>query len=291
VKQRLLQTLEFDDAIVSSDLSASLRQDYNYRLRSEDRVIAIAEDSRFGSWLSSPNSDVLFINGNHTASEHQPPTSFVSAKLVTTVRNGQQEQQAKAGRSYRPKILTLSHFCAQHKHPKDADAGPGGMLRSLLAQLLTAWPDFDLTAVERLRNIDYDSVDDLEHIFELLIAQIPPGVVVFCILDAVTVLEDRKVWKEDAARLIEALVRLVESDDVESNCVVKLLMTSPTESRVLHRQVPKQSVIWMPENVPRSGPVSDFAWKQGVAQRLQSSSSDPLQLVTLDSDDDATDSD
>jgi hypothetical protein len=37
--------------------------------------------------------------------------------------------------------------------------------------------------------------------------------------------------------------------------------------------------------------MSDSSWKQGVAQRLQSSSSDPLRSVTLDDDEDATDSD
>lgn len=291
MKQRLLRALEFDDTIVSGDLGASLRQDFNLRLRSEDRVSAIAQDPQFGAWLSSPNSDVLFINGNHGASEHQPPTSFVSAKLVITIQNAEQEQQAKSGRSYRPRILTLSHFCAQHKHPKDADAGPDGMLRSLLAQLLTSWPEFDLTAMERLRDINYDDVDDLTYIFEFLVAQIPPGVVVFCVIDAVTVLEDRKAWREGAARALEALVQLADMHEVETRCVLKLLMTSPTNSRELHRQVPKQKVIWMPESVPRMGPASDFSWKQGVARKLQSSRSDALQLAMSGDDKDASDSD
>lgn len=290
VKASLLKSLEYDDAITSSDLVASLRHDYSVRLRSEDRVTAIMEAPRLRAWLAGPVSDVLFINGNHVASEHQPPTSFVSAKLVSTIQQGRDEQPGRSRQGSKPAILSLSYFCARHKHPKDLDAGPDGMLRNLLAQLLITWPDFDLTAIERLRDIDNGNIDDLLSMFETLVDQIPAGVIVFCIVDAVTIMEDRTAWKEGANMLIGALAQLAQRHHADSHCLVKLLITSPTESRSLYKQVPKHNVIWMPEKVPQRGPTSDYTWKHGVAQQLEGSSRDLVRLARLgdhgDDDDD-----
>lgn len=266
---------------MSGDLDVNLRQDFDTQLRSEDRVSAIMEEPGLRAWMATSESSVLFINGNHAASEHQPPTSFVCAKLVSTVRSEQQQQQDNNGPSAKPLVLALSHFCARHKHPKSTDAGPAGMLRSLLAQLLNAWPDFDLAIIERLRNIDHTDVDDLEHIFETLIDQVPAGIVVFCILDSITIMEDRQAWKEDAARVVKALMRLADRHHVESHCVLKLLMTSPTISRTLYRQIPDRNVVWMPDKVPRLGPSCDYAWKHEVAPELRASSRSVSQFLAV----------
>lgn len=63
------------------------------------------------------------------------------------------------------------------------------MLRDLLAQLLTSWPHFILDIVGRLRNFEPSSVDDLKDSFVLLVEQLSSTVVVFCFLDAITILE------------------------------------------------------------------------------------------------------
>ena len=135
--------------------------------------------------------------------------------------------------------------------------------------MLIGWPEFDLTAVGRLREIDHSNIDDLLFILENLLDQIPPGIIVFCILDAITVLEDRKLWKDSAAKVIRALVQITEKHDAERHCLLKLLLTSPTGSRSLYREVPGESVVWMPEIVPRNGAISDYVWKRDVARNLE----------------------
>lgn len=104
---------------------------------------------------------------------------------------------------------------------------------------------------------------------------------VFCILDSITIMEDRQAWKEDAARTVGALVRLADRHHTESHCALKLLMTSPTNSRTLYRQFPNRNVIWMPDNVARLGPSSDYAWKHEVAPELRASSKSVSQFMAV----------
>lgn len=266
--ERLVRAIDVDEATASKDLSANLRQSFGAKSGFRDRVSAIVGDKRLRSWLGNPEpgSDVLFINGNHFSSEPQIPTSFISAKLVSAIRNEQRERQDqdpfKGAR-----VLTLWHFCAEHKHLNDPNAGPIGLLRSLLAQLPTPWPCFDPTIAGRLRNFDNSSVDDLKDTLVFLVEQLPPNVIVFCILDDITTLE-RQAWEEDAIKVVDALISVT---NVRSQCVFKLLMTSPTKSRTLHRRVHEQKVMWVPERVTRPRENMEYLLKHDIPKQLRTS--------------------
>lgn len=247
-----------------NDIEKNLRLATDVRLRASDRVQALMRNPKMKTWITQASSGALFVNGNHCQSIRQPPTSYVSAKLVKAVRS-------VTSADSRSKVcnIVLSFFCAEHKNLKDPDAGPDGMMRSLLAQLLSAYRDFDLITVGRMKDVNYEDVDDLGQIFQSLVEQLPQHIVVFCALDAITFHEEREAWKEDARTAVQRIARFAESAG-DQKCVFKLLLTSPIKSRLLHRCFPEKSVIWMPDRVPVAGRVTERYWAESVTLKVSS---------------------
>ena len=144
------------------------------------------------------------------------------------------------------------------------------MMRNLLSQLLLSYLDFDLDIIQRMqRTLDYSSVNDLCDIFDLLIAQLPLYLVVFCIIDSISFYEDSATVCEGAKVAVQTLVDVVERTRDEG-CVFKLLLTSPWNSHVLYKDMLDQEgdVIWMPAKVPAQGGFTGMKWSASVDSNL-----------------------
>ena len=216
-------------------------------------------------WITTPESSALFINANHKGFTRQQPTSFICAKLVDSITPAPSHPQPEPRMS-----LSLAFFCGEHLSKDDPDSGPDGMMRSLLAQLLLAYRDFDLRTIQRMQNLNYDDVNDLCDVFDLLITQLPQYIVVFCVLDAVSFYEDNPTVCEEASIVVQALVDVVERTRRESGCAFKLLLMSPWNSRVLYKDMLDQTgdVIWMPTKVPAQGGFTGMKWSASVDSNL-----------------------
>ena len=161
--------------------------------------------------------------------------------------------------------LLLAFFCGEHLQKDDPDNGPAGMMRSLLAQLLLAYRDFDLRTIQRMQHLDYDNVNDLCDMFDLLITQLPPYILVFCILDAISFYEDSATVCEEASIIVRALVDVGE----QTRCTFKLLLMSSWNSRILYKDMlDQQDVIWMPAKVPAQGGFTAMKWNASVDSNL-----------------------
>lgn len=165
--------------------------------------------------------------------------------------------------------LSLAFFCGEHLQKDDPDSGPDGMMRSLLAQLLLAYSDFDLRTVRRLQHLDFDDVKDLCDVFDLLIDQLPHYVVVFCVVDAISFYEDTAAVCDEAGVVVQTLVDVVERTR-ESGCAFKLLLMSPWNSRVFYRYMQDQEgdVLWVPAKVPAQGGFTAMKWSATVESSL-----------------------
>lgn len=226
--------------------------------------MAIMRSHKLQNWITTPESSALFINANHKGSTRQQPTSFICAKLVDSITPAPSHPQPEPRMS-----LPLAFFCGEHLSKEDPDSGPDGMMRSLLAQLLFAYRDFDLRTIQRMQNLNYDDVNDLCDVFDLLITQLPNYIVVFCVLDAVSFYEDDATVCEEASIVVQALVDIVERTK-ESGCAFKLLLMSPWNSRVLYKEMLDQTgdVIWMPTKVPAQGGFTGMKWSASVGSNL-----------------------
>jgi hypothetical protein len=71
-------------------------------------------------------------------------------------------------------------------------------MRILLSRPLLAYLQFDLNYVNDILNINYNEVDDLCRIFYHLVAQLPPHITVFYILDSISFFEEDEVLSEES---------------------------------------------------------------------------------------------
>ena len=142
-------------------------------------------------------------------------------------------------------------------------------MRSLLAQLLIAYPSFDLEAIQRMKAIQSDDVNELCECFLTLIEQLPADLVIFCVVDSINLFEDNTRWREEARYVVQALIELSE-DTKERGCVFKLLLMSSWNSRVLYREMrdQKADVLWMPLRVPSSGGFTAMGWNAIVNSKI-----------------------
>ena len=246
--------------MLEQDVKAKLEIIWTLPRHDQDRVMAIMRSHKLQKWITSTDSSALFINANHKGSARQQPTTFISAKLVDSMTLSSSSAVPE------PQVtLVLAFFCGEHLQKDDPDSGPAGMMRNLLAQLLLAYRDFDLRTIRRMQDLNYDDVNDLCDMFDLLITQLPPYILVFCILDAISFYEDSATVCEEASIIVRALV------DVggQTRCTFKLLLMSSWNSRILHKNMPdQQDVIWMPAKVPAQGGFTAMKWNASVDSNL-----------------------
>ena len=259
-RQQLLTGLEYEDSVLEQDVKAKLETIWTLPRHDQDRVMAIMRSHKLQKWITSTDSSALFINANHKGSARQQPTSFISAKLVDSMT------PSSSSALHEPRLtLPLAFFCGEHLQKDDPDSEPAGMMRSLLAQLLLAYRDFDLRTIQRMQHLDYDDVNDLCNIFDLLITQLPPYILVFCILDAISFYEDSATVCEEASVIVRALVDATE----QTACTFKLLLMSSWNSRTLYKDMlDQQDVIWMPAKVPAQGGFTAMKWNASIDSNL-----------------------
>ncbi|GES65507.1 hypothetical protein AN7092.2 [Aspergillus terreus] len=186
--------LGYTPSTLEADLTTNLDSLWTLPLPSQDRIIAAMQSPKLHTWITTPASSTLFINMNTPGTS--PSSSFLPAKLVQSITAQPSSNN----------IYILAFFCSAHTRSTDPDAGPSGMMRNLIGQLLQSHPGFDLSTVTKLRHLRRDDVHGLCEVFHELIRQLPDDVIVFCIVDGVTEFEDRMALKDTGEEVVRALV-------------------------------------------------------------------------------------
>jgi hypothetical protein len=255
-EQSRLSLLKYEDTVIQSDIQRNLRCAYQLPKPVQDRIIAIIRHHKIRTWLGDVNSSVLFLNGHYNSSKAmaQSPTSFICASLASAMLSN--KNASKEPCLHPPvKILAISFFCAEHLEPKDPYQGASGIVRTLIAQLLVSYNYFDTRLIKQLLKADVDHLKTLCAALVILIRELPKEVVLFCLIDAVTVHEESESRCKKVESVLETLTDIAGSDDGR-RCVSKLFITSPRVSRRYSGRVGRTdcaSVLTMPEKVPSQG--------------------------------------
>lgn len=151
--------------------------------------------------------------------------------------------------------------------PDDPAAGPAGMMRSLLSQLLLSYSAFTLKTIKRLLDIDPSEVGELCTAFADLIEQLPRQYLVLCIIDGMTLYEDPPTRCEAAAEATRILLELMETSKFRGG-IFKLLVTCPGSSRALYREFNEEEIIWMPKKVDPHGGLTEAKWSASAGVHL-----------------------
>lgn len=231
--------LRVDGMHDSHDLSAVLRQSHEFDQASKSYGAAILSNERFRRWITARGPDMIYVEArlDPSAFGKTSPISYFSANFVKLLED-------KAA------VLTLHFFCGQHSASNDKLCGPRGLIRSLQAQLVQKWPqDAPTDGINITEELDYShetfQTERFCKLFETMLAHIPSHFTIICVIDDIPRLE-RGHWANDFWVLMTMLGNLVYQSN-PGLARLKLLMTSPTRSRLLQDQIPEQALIELTE--------------------------------------------
>jgi hypothetical protein len=217
---QLQSHLHHDPASVNEDLDRACRNARSCDLQSQGAMHWVFQSPRFKHWIQSPAPDALVVDGNLTdGMARYSATSLLCGMIIQSLV----KQKA---------IHVLSFFCGSHNSRYDPLSGPGGLLRSLISQLLSI-QQFDVGFLKFGQWIEGPLINDirtLSRLFGRLFEQLP-NTVIFCIIDGFSILED-ETWAWELQLVLKTLISTVTEG--QANARLKLLITSTTRSRFLN---------------------------------------------------------
>ena len=229
--KKLRKILRYDPEQSAKDIKRATAEGHVFSLHDQERAEYLMNSARLKSWLTSPESQFLLINGN---AEHSriSPASFACGILASSTLSSKQ-------------TLTLSYFCGLHTDSRDEERGAPKLLASLLGQLLSQYDSFDLSFLKssKQKALKKLPVKLLCKVLAKLLRQLPKGYVALCMIDGISFYEGRGL-RDDTRRAIEVLLDLV--DDEELGAVVKVVVTSAAMSTEVVKDVAKDAVFNVP---------------------------------------------
>ncbi|OAX82257.1 hypothetical protein ACJ72_03394 [Emergomyces africanus] len=258
-KNELLSGFDYERSVVRNDIETSLDTVWALARSDQDRAVAVMQSPKLHHWITESSSSALLVNFND--SKKKAATSFISAKLTHSIQSDVIDPR------YPRNIFALFFLCEEHMRPNDPDYGVSGMMRNLIGQLLVAYSDFGMSVIKQIQRTDQEDIKSLCQIFHMMIAQLPPHVTVFCVLDAITAYEQNTSLREEGEFAVQELMDMVQWTK-DHGCDFKVLLTSAWNSHVFYKYVPdrQKDVLWMPAKVPPQGGFTKMKWDSGIAK-------------------------
>ncbi|KAH6843478.1 hypothetical protein B0I37DRAFT_393675 [Chaetomium sp. MPI-CAGE-AT-0009] len=243
--EELLKALDVPEGAAAEAFGGVTRRSYHLKSDTGTRSNRLMEMKRFTEWLEAPPwaSDLILVDGHcgNVAMDKVTPMSAICASLVGTMMNAE-----SSGDQDRPVPIIIHHFCGQHLG-RNPLSGPGGLIRSLIHQLLVQIHDVEAHSTvpvpslnfiddQLLAGIAFNDISSLCRLFCELFVRIDRSRPVFCIIDGVSEIETALYgWQEDALAIVGALLDLVE--DFRTGPALRVLLTSPQRSTKLAESV------------------------------------------------------
>ena len=240
---QLQQYLDTDSDTATKDLNFVLRQAQSSDARSQSAMYWVLQSPRFKYWVQSLDADVLAVNGNlEDGTARYSAMSLLSGILIQSLG---QQQSARV----------LQFFCGAHSARNDPIGGPSGMIRSLVAQLLSLQPlDVGfLDSVYWKEGLQTQNPVTLGRLFHRLLEQLS-DVVVFCIIDSISVFETDR-WATELQSVLQALLDAVA--DRQLRLRFKLLVTSTSRNRCLSGIIDERNILNVPADMGTARPMTD----------------------------------
>lgn len=274
----ILAALCSDEEIKSHvhDLYFTLRKHHDFSNKALAQAAYLVKMDRFRQWQRGSEPDILLVDG-HAGSEgngRTTPMSVFCATLIQSLEDLNADSSVSNG-----SMVVLYFFCGQHKSPNGGLPGPSGLMRSLIVQLILAWPEErrrDLQSVKQLAKIGQSSgssnyqVTFLCQVFEELLWHLPPGLVVHGIVDGISHFETSiRDWSTDMRTIASSLetcaARLRGASEISS--VFKMLLASAGKSTVVRDLIPQESQVSLRAGNFLAQPVSHKALVRNLSEQ------------------------
>ncbi|OQV08649.1 hypothetical protein CLAIMM_12882 [Cladophialophora immunda] len=242
--------VEYDLKIINE--KRQTRVPMNEQARAEQLIQA----RQLKEWVVSPESTQLLVHGEYEGKQDISGLSLLCSYLA-------QSLVARA-----PLYIPLLFFCGLHTD-RNVDDYTGGlaMVQSFICQLLCQF-DFDKKLLvvdvdeDRIRDADIGQLCDL---FELLVKQLPSTVVLFCIIDGIVYYE-RNEFVDDMGLVLVTLLKISEQ---KGQATVKVLVTSPTVTRLVRKPFPDELILSMATTAHSDEVASKARLERQLAESLE----------------------
>lgn len=184
------------------------------------RAEGLVNATHFRQWLVAPTSQKLLIHGDLQGPSGVSGLSVLCLMLVKALRNS-------------PRFRPVVFFCGRHMDEQDENAGGKGLRRSLTAQLLYQ-QSFDTGILDgnNVQNGLDGKLDAFCALFHSLAQQIPKETTLVCVIDGIKYYE-REIYAREMGTVVVRLLDILQDPYLGS--VVKLLVTSPLETKIIRR--------------------------------------------------------
>ena len=277
--QQLLELLAINRTEIAKELTSMLRLGRAADLSYHNRGSLLMRSPKFQTWLTSASRIFLLVDGNgQSAVERTSAMTYVSALLAQSLSD--------------EGAFCIHYFCGLHTTRSDDLSGPGGLLRALLAQLLSLHAfRVGFTDNSEYHELQRFGIARLCALFSELVKDLPEGIVLVCVIDGVSLYETSE-WAEDLRWILETLNTLTR--DPEVCAVFKVLVTSALASRQAIKYIPREDHLTLPLD---AGDGADsvltarhmkMQTRQSTESRTQIGNSESLQSIfpSADEDDD-----
>lgn len=261
-RKQLLSQLDYHPRVASRDVVNNYKHGGVLSGDDQARSLFVIRSQALANWVVAEESDALIINGKKSAPGRITPLSFVCARLVYAID--------KVRLLGRPDIITTHFFCGQHDTYEKSWECPSGVVNSLLAQLLTQCRNMNNIKIEPPQGLKSHKIKKVFGYFENIIRQLPKGVTIFCVIDAISVYANLEETEEDAEWLVLKLLRLATRKPPK-NATFKLLLTAPNTLRLpgSDSELADIETLNVIERPPKNGGVNDVRWGAAIGDKLE----------------------
>lgn len=221
--------LHMEAGITESDAQQILASRELFPPNHRDQAASIVVNKSFRTWITSPVSRKLLVHGSFDGTHYVSALSYFCTTLLQALQGAGQH-------------TTLTFFCGRHLDPNDRYAGGQGMIRSLVAQLLQQHR-FDCRGLDKQVDLALAESGDIKELTLLLrsLVQRLYNMTLFCIIDGIKYYE-RAAYIEDMSVVLASLLDIAEEGQ-ESRNVFKLLITSPSPTRIVRQAVRHDEIL------------------------------------------------
>ncbi len=226
----LLDEIELHDILgvspqqPANDLLLVVKELAQFDVAAQTQAQQLFASRTFASWMASAEPAIMLVHGNFdiTGPGRITALSVLCAMFALELRHSTTANDEQ--------IIVLHNFCGLHAsrhNPLDSLAGPNGLMRSILAQLLQINRRYNLDFINTrsfVHDLETHNLQMLCHTFHQLIEQLPRKVTVVCILDGLSEFASQQ-FSADLADVLHILNRLVTHPGLRPN--FKLLGTTP----------------------------------------------------------------
>ncbi|GLB12261.1 hypothetical protein AtubIFM57258_009542 [Aspergillus tubingensis] len=264
VRSRLI----YEEHQAQADVVANYQLAGRLSLEDQDRCVYVIRSPELTTWIRTPTSSILVVNGNATRNQFQTPWSFTAARLVYTL-----DMMRANNSDNKDQIAAVHFFCGEHVDTSNELNSPTTIANEILSQFLSSFKHINLVPLLKMGQFDGNDMQAVCQRIECFLDLLPATAVVFCIIDGLSFyLADEQTF-EQTNELLRWLIKLTRHQKKAREhlevCTFKLFLTAPRQLQGSYvTKLKANEVLNVPIRPPRTGGFTEMKWEAGAGGQL-----------------------